>query len=32
MNIKLKKTKYGFYQYDPLPNQKELAEHYANKY
>ncbi len=26
------KTKYGFYQYSPLPSIEELREYYANKY
>jgi len=25
-------TKWGFYQYNPLPEEKELEEYYANKY
>ncbi len=30
--IKLKKNKWGFYQYEPLPTQKELQEYYERKY
>lgn len=29
---KLIKTKYGFYQYYPLPSEEELQNYYANKY
>ena len=29
---KLIKTKWGFYQYDPLPSEKELQEYYEKKY
>lgn len=28
----LKKTKWGFYQYSPLPTEQELGEYYSNKY
>jgi hypothetical protein len=26
------KNKWGFYQYDPLPSEKELQEYYEKKY
>lgn len=32
MKTTLKKTKYGFYQYFPLPNQEILTAYYTNKY
>lgn len=30
--IKIKKNQWGFYQYDPLPSEKELQEYYEKKY
>lgn len=30
--IKIRKNKWGFYQYDPLPSEKELQEFYEKKY
>lgn len=30
--LELIKTKWGFYQYHPLPSEKELQDYYANKY
>lgn len=30
--LQLIKTKYGFYQYHPLPSDEELQEYYADKY
>lgn len=29
---RLVKTKWGFYQYDPMPSDEELNDYYANKY
>ncbi|MEN6374681.1 MAG: class I SAM-dependent methyltransferase [Smithella sp.] len=29
---RIKKNKWGFYQYDPLPSEKELQEYYEKKY
>jgi 2-polyprenyl-3-methyl-5-hydroxy-6-metoxy-1,4-benzoquinol methylase len=31
-NLELFKTKYGFYQYRPLPSVEELSEYYGEKY
>jgi len=31
-NLKLTKTKWGFYQYTPLPSNEELRKYYADKY
>lgn len=30
--VTLKKNKWGFYQYEPLPTEKELQEYYEKKY
>jgi len=31
-NLKLTKTRWDFYQYDPLPSDEELRKYYTNKY